>query len=534
MKRRLVGATTALATTLTALALVGASPGVSAERKAASLTATPDIFVGGQGLNFVGTIPGAPNKKIRIETRTNRPGDQWNLRPAVVGSTNAQGEFDIVYQAPNNFGIKYRLTASNGKSSSAVLFEPRQQEVVLSLNGGPEQAPGSVVSGDDFTIDVNTTPTGRGNLGRPAPPFPGRELALQQRVRGDQWKTVATAPADDKGAARFTLTAPAPGDLAYRIRQEDIKTGGNQIGWFPSFPLEITVLAPGAAAKLPTSFAPSAVATRTGSTTTEDADAAPTTVTFPRSGGTPLASQRYKWGPTTWDFAWVDGESLTDPPYRGRKLKGRWIDASDGSGRASHYNGGMALSTNVSEWPGDGDHGTTSVTLRGNAQTYGRWEFRRRIDVFEDAGPDYKVKIDLVPEKAKHDRCGANTVNVAEVTYDATKVKIGVKSQRAKKSWQGNRRIPRLSDGPHTFGIELTRSHITWFLDGRSLATVKNKKAVPGVPLTPRLSLVGKKQEEMRRTRVLYDWQRAWQLNKQAKKAKVGKGLKSKKLKKAC
>ena len=63
---------------------------------------------------------------------------------------------------------------------------------------------------------------------------------------------------------------------------------------------------------------------------------------------------------------------------------------------------------------------------------------------------------------------------------------------------------------------------------------MKNKKAVPGVPLTPRLSLVGKKQQEMRRTRVLYDWQRAWQLNKQAKKAKVGKGLKSKKLKKAC
>ncbi|MBU1803149.1 MAG: hypothetical protein KKA97_13145, partial [Actinobacteria bacterium] len=241
MKRRLVGATTALATTLTALALVGASPGVSAERKAATLTATPDVFVGGQGLNFVGTIPGAPNKKIRIETRTNRTGDQWNLRPAVVGSTNAKGEFDIVYQAPNNFGIKYRLTASNGKSSSAVLFEPRQQEVVLSLNGGPDQEPGSVVSGDDFTIDVNTTPTGRGNLGRPAPPFPGRELALQQRVRGDQWRTVATAPADDKGAARFTATAPAPGDLAYRIRQADLKTGGDQIGWFPSFPLEITV-----------------------------------------------------------------------------------------------------------------------------------------------------------------------------------------------------------------------------------------------------------------------------------------------------
>ena len=38
----------------------------------------------------------------------------------------------------------------------------------------------------------------------------------------------------------------------------------------------------------------------------------------------------------------------------------------------------------------------------------------------------------------------------------------------------------------------------------------------------------------MRRTRVLYDWQRAWRLNKQAKKAKTGAKLKAKKLKGAC
>ena len=251
-------------------------------------------------------------------------------------------------------------------------------------------------------------------------------------------------------------------------------------------------------------------------------------------GATPLASQRYQWGPTEWDFAWLGGESLTSPPYRGRTLTGRWIDASDGSGRAAHYNGGLALSSNISEFPGDGDHGTTTLTLQGNPLTYGRWEFRRRIDVFENVGPDYRVLIELVPEKAKDDHCGANTITVADVTFDATKAKLGVSSRRAKRTWKGSRSIPRLGDGPHSFGIEVMRDHITWFLDGESLATVKSKKAAPGVALTPRLSLVGRGQQEMRRTRVLYDWQRAWRLNKQAKKSQPGAKLKAKKLKGAC
>ena len=526
MKRQLTSATVTLAAALMVIAGLGASPGTSAERAASSLTITPEIFVGGQSLHFVGSISGASNSPLKIETLFSRGGDAWNLRDGVVATTNGQGAFDFYYPGPNNFGIRYRVKAGNGKTTPAVVLEPRQQEVVMSLNGGQDQAPGTVVSGDSFRIDVNTTPTGRGNLGRPAPPFPGRELALQQRVGGDRWKTVETASAANDGTATFVLTAGSPGSIAYRIRQDDIKTGGNQIGWFPSFPLEITVVPAGAAPRLiPTPVAGVSNAPRS---TLASSSAA-------RSGGaTPLASQRYRWGPSLFDFAWEDGESLTDKPYRGTKRKGRWIDSSNGSGRAAHYNGGMALSTNISEFPGDGDHGATAVTLKGNALTYGRWEFRRRIDVFENVGPDYRVKIDLVPAKAKQDHCGGNTINVADVAYDSTTAKIGVNSYRAKKSWAGSRKIPRLGDEPHSFGIEVLRDRITWFLDGESLATVKNRKVVPGVPLTPRLSLVGVGQQEMRRTRVLYDWQRGWPLNKQALKAKTGPGLKAKKLTGAC
>lgn len=524
MKQRLSCLFTAFATLLATLALVGASPSTSAQRQSSSLSITPKVFVGGQALRFVGRIAGAPRKKVRIQTRTNRSGDSWITRAGTVGSTNGKGQFNFVYRAPNNFGISYRVRASNGRTSPVKILQPRQQEVVLSLNGGAPQKSGAVAAGARFVIKVDTTHTGRGDLGRPAPAFPGRQLALQQRGAGGGWSTVDVAYASNLGTARFERYAGNPGKVVYRVRQGDIRSGGNKIGWFPSFPLEVRVVNGRAAAR-----------TSTPSTTTR------TVATTPQFAArtsqytkTPTTSGKYKWGPPAFDFAWVDGESLTDAPYRGTRRKGRWLDGSNGSGRASHYNGGMALSTNVSDFAGRGDHGTTSATLQGNALTYGRWEFRRRIDVFEKKGRNYRVNIDLVPERAQDRRCGTNIIKVASVGFNSRKAKIGVKSARANKSWSGSRRIPRLSGRPHSFGVEVTRGHISWFLDGRTLATVKNRKAVPGVPLTPRLSLVGRKQKEMQRTRVLYDWQRGWPLNKQAKKAKAGPGLKAKKLSGGC
>ena len=507
------------------LAVVGASPGVSAQSQGSSLSITPKVFVGGQALRFVGKIQGAPGKVLRIQTRTNRKGDSWLTRDGAVATTNGQGRFDFVYPAPNNFGISYRVRASNGRTSPIKVLKPRQQEVTLSLNGRAPQKPGTVAAGSRYRIDVDTTHTGRGDIGRPAPAFPGRELALQQRVNGSAWTTVDVAYANNKGTARFERTAGGPGVVVYRIRQGDIRGGGNQIGWFPSFPLEVRSVNARTAARLAAepittsrSVAPEPrVATRTSAHTK-----------------TPTTSGRYKWGPPAFDFAWVDGESLTDPPYRGTRRTGQWIGSSNGSGRAAHYNGGMALSTNVSDFPGRGDFGSTSATLQGNALTYGRWEFRRRIDVFEKSGRGYRVKIDLIPERPEDRHCGATVINVASVGFNSRKATVGVKNFRSKKSWSGSRKIRKFSGGPHSFGVEVTRSHINWFLDGRTLATVKNRKAIPNVALTPRLSLVGKGRKEMQRTRVLYDWQRGWPLNKQAKKAKRGPGLNAKALKGGC
>ena len=557
MRRHLTTGLTAIATMVALLAVVGASPSPSAgaatttsiaatsaapsgapsraiatsERKGSSLRVTPKRFVGGQLLTFAGRIPGAGNKRLKLQSIFNRPGDKWITRSRKIGSTDRSGQFRFTHIAPSNYNIRYRVRAANGRTSKVVKFQPRQQEVTLRLNGGQEQQRGQVARGQGFRIAVNTTPTGRGDLGRPPPAFPGRTLDLQQRVNGNQWQTIASTTSDSKGQARFYLNAGEPGLNAYRVRQAAIHTGGNRIGWFPSFPLEVRFV--------------DSSGRRTTTSATEDRDPGSdeTTTASPRpiattsarsGGGNPQASARYKWGPTHWDFAWESGESLTDKPYRGRNRTGYWIDRSNGSGRAAAHNGGLALESNISEFAGKGDHGANSVTLAGNAITYGRWEFRRRIDVFERKVRSYRAKIELVPANAADAACGANTINVATVGFNSRKATLGVTSSDAKKAWTGSKRISRMGDNPHSWSVEVTRSSITWFLNGRSLATVKNRQAVPGVPLTPRLSLIGKGQKEMQRTRVLYDWQRGWTLNKQARKAQKGSGLKVKNLQNAC
>lgn len=521
MSRPALGALTTAVLSLSLLAFPGASPGSSAEQSAPSLTASPDLFVGGQSLRFAGRLSGAPSSRLRIETIFNRSGDDWILRDGIVATTDSHGDFAFDYPAPSNVGIRFRVRADNGTVSPAVVLDPRQQEIVLSLDEGADQARGTVVAGDSFTIDVDTTPTGRGVLGRPPPPIPGRQLTLQERVRSDQWSTIDTTTTSYDGTARFILTAGPPQETAYRVVQERVVTDGNKIGWFPSFPLDVSVAASSAAAR---------AATTAPASPTPRVRTAPTAGLSRSGGATPLASARYLWGPSLFDFAWETGESLTDKPYRGSNRTGGWVDASDGSGRVAQHNGGMAITSNISEFPGDGDHGSTSATLEGNAMTYGRWEFRRRVDVFENVGSAYHVKIELVPARPEDARCGSNTINVADVTFNSTRATLGVSSARAGRQWTGSRRIPRLGNGAHSFAVEVMRDHITWFLDGRSLATVKQRRAIPGVPLTPRLSLVGRGQDEMRRTRVIYDWQRGWNLNPHARKAATGSPLQAKPL----
>jgi hypothetical protein len=322
---------------------------------------------------------------------------------------------------------------------------------------------------------------------------------LQQRVGGDRWQTLNSTVADQQGMGSFVTVASTPGDVVYRVRQEDWTQHGNNIGWFPSFPTYVDVLDP--LPPYPAAPEPEPKPTTTGS------------IPAGQNSGSTTASQTYRWAPSQFDFAWESGQSLTSPPYRGLNPRGRWLDTSDGSGRAAQHNGGLMLDSQRDNVDGPGDFGTTAVMLRGNPMTYGRWEGRLRLKSTETVARDYHAKLELVPDRARDYHCGAQNITVADVTAHGTSVTFGAKALNGTR-WSRTLRDVPINGWAVAFAVEVSKNHISWFTGGQLVGSVRSPAAVPDVPMTLRMSLVGDGQHEMNRTQVISDWMRGFSLER--------------------
>ena len=64
----------------------------------------------------------------------------------------------------------------------------------------------------------------------------------------------------------------------------------------------------------------------------------------------------------------------------------------------------------------------------------------------------------------------------------------------------------------HTYGVEVTRRRISWFIDAHVVATLRNPRAISDVRLTPRLRLRAVPGAAMDRTRIGVDWVRHFTL----------------------
>ena len=498
---------------LLALALVApltaiTPPGMSSSAASGSLRTSPGAgYVGGQAMNFAGNIGSAGARKIWLQSNMNRPGEGWSQVEGFRGaSTQADGSFDFDFLAPSMFGIRYRVV-SGPLTTSPVTFDAQSQDLTLA----PVTQP---VAGRAFDIEVDTTPfLVRRPDTKELQPFPGRPLTLQRRLDDGSWVQVgSTTQVGQNGMGYFRgLTVDGSGTVVYRAIQGDWNEGGNKIGWFPSFPTYVVVRDPAGTTALPGPVNRAVVETQ------------PAALPRSRDVTSIPAAKRYSWGRSYFDFAWVFGESLTSPAYRGAELDGQWLDYTDGGGRANPHNGRLILDSKRDNDAGPGDFGTTRATLSGIPMTYGRWETRLRVLSEESNAQDYQVLFELVPESPADQACSANTITVARVAAHTNKVTVGVSS--ANKKWFLTKRNVRINDQVINYAVEVARGHITWFMNGRPIATVKNKAAIPGIPMTMRMSMVGSGQQEMNRTRVASDWERGWTL-KRGKQVTSGPALK--------
>ena len=166
---------------------------------------------------------------------------------------------------------------------------------------------------------------------------PGARSRSSAGSTATTWETLGTSTVQADGMGYFPGVTAAAGTVVYRVRQEDVVSGANRIGWMQTFPTYVTVLDPGQAAQAGGARAP------TGRRTHR---APPRRRWPPRRGAgaaSATASSRYGWYPTLWDYTWEAGQSLTSPPDVGSVRTGWWQDYSDGAGRVSRQNGGLYL-----------------------------------------------------------------------------------------------------------------------------------------------------------------------------------------------
>jgi hypothetical protein len=506
----------------TAATPTAAAPSAPARQAgAASLAVSPAAYVGGQRITFSGDLGVRGIRRIKLQLNLSRPGDPWNdVNGFKPRRTRADGTFRFRYLAPAMFGMQMRVV-SGEIATPAVEFHALSQDLVVDVLPEMEGLDvGQVVAEAPFSLAVDTTPEGGSDLARrtdlPPPAFPGRELTLQRRRTDGTWADVPTGPVvtDARGEARFEglELLGSTGTMVYRVVQEAWTGDRSRIGWFPSFPVYVDVLLPGEvpAARREARSAPASRDVSVAGTSQE----AGTLLTVARDVASRTAAERYQWRPSLWDFGWTYGESLTDRPSRGEDRVGHWVEWSDGSGRSAKHNGGLMLDSQRQNKDGLGQSfGTTMVTMQGNPRARGRWEVRLRMKSTEDAHRDLPVLIELVPEDADPS-CRATGITIAEASPHERGITIGVRNEQGEE-WTRTEPGVSVNGTSHALAVEVTGSHVSWFLEGELIGTVTSKSAIPDVPLTLRLSLQGGGPlQQVDRTQAIFDWMRGYGLDR--------------------
>ena len=454
-------------------------------------------YVAGQGVYLVGDLGVRGVHPISVQSHLNRPGDRWLPLVGITyhGRTDRDGSFRMPIQAPGMFGISYRVVGA-GRATPGVTFNAKTQDVDLWVEGSQDYTrPVQPLSLLPFTIVADTTPQ---FYRRPTtddlPVLVGRRLTLLERTSPGTWDVVGRTTAGEDGRGRFTGLVEEPGDHVYRVRAERWTRNGSKVGWMWSWPINVHVLG---LLELP-SYEP-------------EGERTPGNVAGQRGPERPNrnAGATFGWGPVRWDYAWTAGQSLDDPPARGTDRRGRWAEMGTGLGRVVKHNGGLMVSSGKQVRDGRGDWGTTRAVLQGASAAYGRWEATLSLATGEKDHSDYDVVLELVPTSGA-DRPCAPSITVARWTGLGTRMSMG--AARGGRTWTRTIDTQGVAHDIPIVAAEVAPGHVTWFLNGRAVGSVRSRKAVPGVPLTMRISLEGDTSEHDS-SDLHSDWQRAYPLH---------------------
>ena len=155
----------------------------------------------------------------------------------------------------------------------------------------------------------------------------------------------------------------------------------------------------------------------------------------------------------------------------------------------------------------------TKITASPNSvkARYGRWEARVRIRETNHNGERYRAYWELIP--TGDFKCGAKSIVLASYKSQDKKV-TGAVRVPPKGQYGYQKRLPLHQGWFHTYAVEITRTHISWFVDTKVIHTERRKDALRGIEYRPRFRLQGKAKTRHRTTWLQMDWVRHYDLSR--------------------
>jgi hypothetical protein len=154
--------------------------------------------------------------------------------------------------------------------------------------------------------------------------------------------------------------------------------------------------------------------------------------------------------------------------------------------------------------------GTVSARLSGHGRQYGRWEARVRAEQYSRGATPYHVVWELVPTTGYH--CGARSIVLADYALGTGRANMYLRNTPDTQYSYGKSGMA-LGAGPfHTYAVEVTKDHISWFVDTHVLMTERRDSARTGATYAVRFRLVGTPGATMNPGRMQMDWVRYYSL----------------------
>lgn len=222
---------------------------------------------------------------------------------------------------------------------------------------------------------------------------------------------------------------------------------------------------------------------------TKAADSYPPTpvYTYPTN-----AAKIFRWGVEAWD-----DEFEVNP------LRDDW--ATSAGGDVVTRNGMLTLMAYPSS-------GTVTATPTSHTAKLGRWEARVRVwEKNRNVGTAYRAFWELVPNKKY--RCGAKSIVIASYAQDETAATGAVRTL-PNHEFSFSKDLPLTQGWFHTFAIEVTDDHISWFVDTKVVHTETRPEALSNVRFRPQFRLQAVDGAEMRPTWMQMDWVRYYTLDR--------------------